>query len=249
MTETSELLPCPFCGSKNVRASTNLVECRNPNCGATGPDLGHFVEPAPYPQATAAWNTRAASASPVVSDGNTKRNVYVESADYTVETTIEAAIAEMEDMRRQGWDPRTEAHFMLAQDALQAALTEAPAGEADWLTCTECHKPIDPSDETIMGEAPMHKACADKWGERFAADIAGRGMRLTSIERQALERLAERDREGMCIMVCEPHLCGAIRTLTLIEPSFFLSATPVPGGGWIAEISPAGRAALSEEKK
>ena len=53
----TDLKPCPFCGSINVRAHPNAVDCKD--CSATGPDLGH-VGPNYYDCADAVqlWNTR-----------------------------------------------------------------------------------------------------------------------------------------------------------------------------------------------
>lgn len=44
---------------------------------------------------------------------------------------------------------------------------------ADQLRCGECQNLIHPSEETIIGEIPMHKTCAGKWQDRNADTIAG----------------------------------------------------------------------------
>ncbi len=54
-----ELKPCPFCGCDNLKIWDNSVECVNPNCGASGPDLGHCVGAKCRTEAISAWNTRA----------------------------------------------------------------------------------------------------------------------------------------------------------------------------------------------
>ena len=54
-TLTPELKPCPFCGGANLYVYKNLVECRNPECGGSGPDVGDTQLP---DAAKDAWNTR-----------------------------------------------------------------------------------------------------------------------------------------------------------------------------------------------
>lgn len=56
------LLPCPHCGSDNLRVFDNTVSCMG--CDANGPDLGHCVGAACRTEAVAAWNRRAAPALP-----------------------------------------------------------------------------------------------------------------------------------------------------------------------------------------
>lgn len=59
MTETVELKPCPFCGGTDLGAATNLVWCKAPDCGASGPDTGdhnHDTYGAKF--AIEAWNRR-----------------------------------------------------------------------------------------------------------------------------------------------------------------------------------------------
>jgi len=47
--------------------------------------------------------------------------VYVPNADMHVRTTVADAIEDLDDMLRSGWDTKTEAHFVLAIQALKAA--------------------------------------------------------------------------------------------------------------------------------
>lgn len=64
-----------------------------------------------------------------------------------------------------GWVYLTQGDFRRAKRAFASA---------DFLPCTECGNRIHPDDETIIGEAPMHKTpCAVAWLERNADDIAG----------------------------------------------------------------------------
>jgi len=58
-----KLKPCPFCGGNNLKIWDNSVECVNPDCGASGPDLGHCVGAKCRIEAIAAWNTRADTAT------------------------------------------------------------------------------------------------------------------------------------------------------------------------------------------
>lgn len=59
MTLADELNPCPFCGSKDVKAFVNTVECQS--CEANGPDhyVGQITSPDHQSEAIAAWNRRA----------------------------------------------------------------------------------------------------------------------------------------------------------------------------------------------
>lgn len=69
---------------------------------------------------------------------------------------------------------------------------------------------------------------------------------LTDLERQALEYVGEQcDRSGGA-MVCEPHLCGAIKSLLFSVPPLLSDVYSMPGGGVAATITPAGRARLSD---
>lgn len=53
MIEKVALLPCPFCGNKNVKYDCGSVDCDQ--CDTTGPYSSSGLD-----EATAAWNTRAA---------------------------------------------------------------------------------------------------------------------------------------------------------------------------------------------
>jgi hypothetical protein len=70
-------------------------------------------------------------------------------------------------------------------------------------------------------------------------------MKLTDIERQALSYIADHP-DGRA-MVCEPHLCGAIRGLLFQTPALLSDVYSMPGGGYIARITEAGRDALKQK--
>jgi hypothetical protein len=62
-------------------------------------------------------------------------------------------------------------------ECVQAFLAGPSAG---WMTCAECKCLIDPTDESIIGEVPFHKACGQIWIEReFVPAVAAKAnMRI-----------------------------------------------------------------------
>lgn len=81
----ADLLPCPFCGSTNLRhefaGSQGFIECNE--CGTVGPCDERAADPiCDYDAAYAAWNRRAAAQAdgPAVPDGREPASIAEQSA-------------------------------------------------------------------------------------------------------------------------------------------------------------------------
>lgn len=72
--------------------------------------------------------------------------------------------------------------YIKVQEVSYRQPTQAPSDGVDergvrihpLMACGECGNPVRPEDETVIGDVPMHKACADTWAERNADAIAGK---------------------------------------------------------------------------
>lgn len=71
-------------------------------------------------------------------------------------------------------------------------------------------------------------------------------MSLDDAERQLLEYLADQPRgRGL---VCEPHLCAAVRRLVFDERPLISDAYEMQGG-WLVRITDAGREAIQQREQ
>lgn len=71
-TVETELLPCPFCGSSNVKLGFirdgKVVRCKNQNCLAEGVPAYHGMYKDAAERAIAAWNKRVPSTPPHITE-------------------------------------------------------------------------------------------------------------------------------------------------------------------------------------
>ena len=116
--EAPELLPCPFCGGAAVREARldcSIVRCINRHNGCSVNMRTHKC--ATLSEAIAAWNTRAPSPAP-------------EITEEMVERAIEAALPELQRREALMADPMTLDRIQTRR-IVRAALTAALATQKD----------------------------------------------------------------------------------------------------------------------